>query len=62
MVVSEVLLNRFEELLLRATRELRPALALGDQTILLDDRCTAVAIPRYLVRPAEAVCIGPIHI
>ena len=44
MVVSEMLLNRVEELLLGSTGELRPALAVGDPLVALDGRGAAVAV------------------
>ena len=40
-----MLLNRVEELLFGSTGELRPALAIGDPLVALDDRCAAVAVP-----------------
>ncbi len=61
MVVCEVLLNRIEQLRLGAACELRPALAVGDPTVLFDGRFAAVAIRLSLARPAEVVCICPIH-
>ena len=61
MVVSEVLLDRIEELWLGRPCELRPALAVGDQAVLLDDRCAAMRLRRYLMRPAKAVCDRLIH-
>ncbi len=39
MVVCEVSFDRIEELCVRITRELRPALALGNPALAFADRC-----------------------
>jgi hypothetical protein len=50
-MVREVLLDRIEELALGSARELRPALAMGDPPMPLDDRCAVVAIRPSLTCP-----------
>jgi hypothetical protein len=58
MVMSEVPLSRFEELLLRIASEARPALAKGDPTVPFRDRghvAMVAAACGLLARPAEGV-------
>jgi hypothetical protein len=58
MVMCEVPLSRFEELLFRIASEARPALAKGDPTVPFRDRghmAIVAAACRLLERPAEGV-------
>jgi hypothetical protein len=61
MVVCEVPLSRFEELLLGIASEARPALAEGDPTVPFRDcghMAMIAAACRLLARPAEGVGWG----
>ena len=58
MVMCEVSLSRFEELLLRIACEARPALAVGDPTVPFRDLghlAFVIAACRHLERPAEGL-------
>ena len=58
MVMCEVPLSRFEELLLGIAREARPALAVGDPTVPFRDlghMAFVIAAYRLLERPAEGL-------
>ena len=58
MVMCEVPLSRFEELLLGIAREARPALAVGDPTMPFRDfghLASVIAASRHPERPAEGL-------